>query len=230
MPSPTGRQSYTIATAAAVSGDGDYSGLDAADVTGTDDRRRRRGHHRRPGRRSHYEPGGRPGYTATFTVKLASEPTANVSVGLSFSYITAATVKSGDASPSPAANWHLEQTVTVTSASTMPSPTGRRATPSPPPRPSAVTATYSGAGRRRRDRAPTTDDDAAGIIVDPGLRADDERGGRPRPPPPSRSSSPPSPTANATRRLKLQAISPRPRSVRRRSLFTQPPTGIWSRR
>ena len=88
-----GTQSYTIATAAAVSGDGDYSGRHAADVTGHDHRRRRRGHHRRPGLRADDAARRPASATATFTVKLASEPTANVSVGLQFfSYITAATV------------------------------------------------------------------------------------------------------------------------------------------
>ena len=110
-----GTQSYTIATAAAVSGDA---------------RLQRAGRRRRDRQRllDHDAAGiivdpasalttseaAGLGHTATFTVKLASEPTANASVGLNSSHITAGHGQSGDAHLHQQPTGILEQTVTVT--------------------------------------------------------------------------------------------------------------------
>jgi hypothetical protein len=105
-----GTQTYKIVTAAAKSSDSAYNGMDADDVTLTniDDES--------PGFRvtptaglSTTEAGG----TATFTVRLNSKPTADVTIPLSSSKVTEGTV-------APASlvfttdNWSAPQTVTIT--------------------------------------------------------------------------------------------------------------------
>ena len=101
---------YTIVTAAAVSTDGSYSGLDAADVsvTNTDDDTAGITVSPTSGLTT-TEAGG----TATFTVVLNSQPTADVTIALSSSDLTEGTV--GPASLTfTSANWNVAQTVTVT--------------------------------------------------------------------------------------------------------------------
>ena len=105
-----GDVAYTILTAAAVSTDGGYSGFDAADVsvTNTDDDTAGITVSPTSGLTT-TEAGG----TATFTVVLTSQPTADVTIALSSSDLTEGTV--GPASLTfTAANWNLAQTVTVT--------------------------------------------------------------------------------------------------------------------
>jgi hypothetical protein len=105
-----GNQVYTIATGAATSADDGYDGLDASDVevTNTDD-----------------ETAGitvdpvtglvttEAGGTATFTIVLNSEPSADVTIGLTSS-------DEGEGTVSPASvvftttNWNAPQTVTLT--------------------------------------------------------------------------------------------------------------------
>src|SRR5438309_1023761 len=105
-----GAVAYTIVTAAATSTDPGYNGMDPADVaaTNTDD--------------------DTAGITvtptsvltstalfrsATFTVALTSQPTANVTIGLSSSDLTEGTVAPASVTFTPA-NWNTAQTVTVT--------------------------------------------------------------------------------------------------------------------
>ena len=82
------------------------------------------------------------GGTATFTVVLASEPTANVTVGLSSSDTTEGTVSPASLTFTTA-NWNTAQTVTVTGVDDA-STTGIRATPSSPPPPPAATPPTAG--------------------------------------------------------------------------------------
>src|SRR5438093_213357 len=53
------------------------------------------------------------GGTATFTIALATQPTANVTIGLSWSDLTEGTVAPASLTFTPA-NWNTAQTVTVT--------------------------------------------------------------------------------------------------------------------
>ena len=98
---------YTIITATATGGD--YAGLNAADVTVTNLDNDTKGITVSAISGSTTEAGG----TATFTVKLNSQPTASVSIGLSSSNTAEGTV-----SPSSltftTANWNTPQTVTTT--------------------------------------------------------------------------------------------------------------------
>ncbi len=104
-----GNQSYTVVLASASSSDSGYSGLNPNDVsvTNTDDETAGFTVSSISGNTT--EAGG----TATFTVKLSVQPTANVTIGVSSSDTTEGTV-----SPSlltfTSANWNENQTVTVT--------------------------------------------------------------------------------------------------------------------
>ncbi len=105
-----GNIAYTIITAAAVSADPTYSGFDPADVavTNTDDDLAGVTVNSTSGPTT-TEAGG----TATFTVVLGSQPTANVTVGLSSSDLTEGTVSPASVTFTPG-NWNVAQTVTVT--------------------------------------------------------------------------------------------------------------------
>jgi endonuclease V-like protein UPF0215 family len=104
-----GNQSYTVLLGAASSSDSNYNALDPADVslTNTDD-----------------ETGGitvssisgnttESGGTATFAVKLTSQPSANVSIAVSSSDTTEGTVNPSSLTFTNS-NWSADQTVTVT--------------------------------------------------------------------------------------------------------------------
>jgi hypothetical protein len=101
---------YSILLAAAVSADGNYSGLDPADVpvTNVDD-----------GDTAGFVvglingPTTEGGGTATFTVVLTSEPTADVTVGVSSSDTSEGTVAPNSLTFT-AGDWSVDQTVTVT--------------------------------------------------------------------------------------------------------------------
>ncbi len=101
---------YTIVTAAAVSGDPVYSGINPSDVsvTNTDDDVAGITVNPTSGLTT-TEAGG----TATFTVVLTSQPTANVTVGLSSSDLTEGTVAPASVTFTTV-NWNVAQTVTVT--------------------------------------------------------------------------------------------------------------------
>jgi hypothetical protein len=105
-----GDTGYTILLAAAVSADGNYSGLDPADVavTNLDD-----------GDTAGFVvglingPTTEGGGTATFTVVLTSEPTADVTIGVSSSDTSEGTVAPSTLTFT-AGTWSTDQTVTVT--------------------------------------------------------------------------------------------------------------------
>ena len=103
---------YSIVTAAATSTDPLYSGLDPTDVSATNTDDDAAGVTVNPtSGLTTTEAGG----TATFTVLLNSQPTANVTVGLSSNDLTEGTV--GPASVTfTTLNWNVAQTVTVTGA------------------------------------------------------------------------------------------------------------------
>ncbi|OIO89861.1 MAG: hypothetical protein AUJ92_20345 [Armatimonadetes bacterium CG2_30_59_28] len=101
---------YTVVTAAATSADANYNGANAADVSATNTDNDGAGITVNPtSGLTTTEAGG----TATFTVKLNSQPTGDVTIALSRSDAT-----EGAASPASltftAANWSTAQTVTVT--------------------------------------------------------------------------------------------------------------------
>src|SRR2546425_677433 len=105
-----GNVAYTIVTAAATSTDGIYNGLNAADVavTNTDDDTAGITVIPTSGLTT-TEGGG----TATFTGVLTSQPTANVTIGLSSSDLTEGTVAPASLTFT-SGNWNTAQTVTVT--------------------------------------------------------------------------------------------------------------------
>ncbi len=105
-----GNIAYSIVTAAAVSTDPGYSGFDPSDVSVTNNDNDVVGVTVNPtSGLTTTEAGG----TATFTVVLTSQPTANVVIGLSSSDLTEGTVAPASVTFTPG-NWNVAQTVTVT--------------------------------------------------------------------------------------------------------------------
>ena len=106
-----GNVAYTIVTAAATSSDPNYSGLNPADVsvTNNDDADTAGVTVNPTSGLVTTEAGG----TATFTVVLSSQPTSNVTIAVSSD-----DTREGTAAPTPltftAADWNTPQTVTVT--------------------------------------------------------------------------------------------------------------------
>jgi len=100
---------YTLVNAAATSADGNYSGLNPADVSATNTDNDTAGFTVSAISGNTTETGG----TATYTVALNTEPTATVNVG-----VTSADTTEGTVSPSSLAfsteNWATPQTVTIT--------------------------------------------------------------------------------------------------------------------
>src|SRR5437867_1253149 len=107
-----GDEAYTIVTAAATSTDPGYSGRNAADVGVTNTDNDTAGITVAPTSGLTTTEGGG---TATFTVALTSQPTANVTIGLSSSDLTEGTVAPASVTFT-SANWNTAQTVTVTGA------------------------------------------------------------------------------------------------------------------
>src|SRR2546426_5219747 len=105
-----GNVAYTIVTAPATSTDGGYSGINASDVGVTNADDDVAGITVSPTSGLTTTEGGG---TATFTVVLTSQPTANVTIGLSSSDLTEATVAPASLT-FPAGNSNTAQTVTVT--------------------------------------------------------------------------------------------------------------------
>src|SRR5262249_16706573 len=105
-----GDVAYTILTGAATSTDSNYNGLNPADVsvTNTDDDTAGFTVSPTTGLVT-TEAGG----TATFTVKLTSQPTANVTIPLSSNNTAEGTVFPASLTFT-SANWNVAQTVTVT--------------------------------------------------------------------------------------------------------------------
>ena len=105
-----GDVAYTIVTAAAVSDDGNYSGLNASDVSVTNIDNETSVITVTPtSGLTTTEAGG----TATFTIVLTSQPTADVTIDLTSSNTAEGTVTPASVNLTPA-NWNLPQTVTVT--------------------------------------------------------------------------------------------------------------------
>ena len=105
-----GNIAYTIVTAPATSSDGNYNGIDPADVAVTNIDNDTAGIIVTPtSGLTTTEAGG----TATFTVVLNSQPTADVTIGLSSSDTTEGTVSRASLTFTTA-NWNAPQTVTVT--------------------------------------------------------------------------------------------------------------------
>ncbi len=105
-----GDVAYSIVTGAAISADLAYSGLDAADVALINEDNDAVGIAVTPtAGLITTESGG----TATFTMVLNSQPTANVTIPLSSSNTAEGTVSSASVTFTPA-NWNVPQTVTVT--------------------------------------------------------------------------------------------------------------------
>ena len=89
-----GNIGYSIVTAAATSSDADYNGFNAGGRSVTQHRRRRVGHHGQHDlRATTTEAGG----TATFTVVLAAQPTADVTIALTRATRREGTVGAGGA-------------------------------------------------------------------------------------------------------------------------------------
>src|SRR5205814_5034733 len=105
-----GNVAYTSVTAPATSTDLNYNGVNASDVTVTNTDNGTAGITVTPtAGLTTTEAGG----TATFTVVLTSQPTANVTIGLSSSNTAEGTV-SAPSLTFTSANWNVPQTVTVT--------------------------------------------------------------------------------------------------------------------
>jgi hypothetical protein len=156
-----GNIAYAIVTAAATSTDPAYSGRNAADVQVTNQDNDAAGITVTPtSGLTTTEAGG----TATFTVKLNSQPTANVTIGLSSSDTTEGTVVPASLTFT-AANWNTPQTVTVTGVSDAIDDGDVAYTIVT----AAATSTDPGySGRNAADVSVTTqDDDTAGITVTP---------------------------------------------------------------
>jgi subtilisin family serine protease len=105
-----GNIAYSIILGAATSTDTTYNGLNPADVALSNQDNDTAGITRgTPSGTTTTEAGG----AITFTVRLNSEPTANVTVGISSSDTTEGTVSASSLLFTPA-NWNVDQTVTVT--------------------------------------------------------------------------------------------------------------------
>jgi hypothetical protein len=104
-----GDVTFTVFTGAAASTDANYSGLDAADVTVTNLDNDTAGIAVGTISRDTTEAGG----TATFTMVLTSQPTADVTIGLSSSDASEGSVTPASVTFT-AANWNILRIVTVT--------------------------------------------------------------------------------------------------------------------
>ncbi len=155
-----GNITYTIVTAAATSADAGYHGMNPADVAVTNADDDAAGFTVRPISGNTTEAGG----TATFTVALTSQPSANVSVALSSSDPSEGTVSPASLTFTSTA-WNLPQTVTATGVDDFLDDGDIAYT--------IVTAAATSAdagydGINPVDVAVTnTDDDAPGIMVNP---------------------------------------------------------------
>lgn len=105
-----GNVAYSVVTAAAVSGDPDYSGLNADDVSLTNLDNDTAGINISPiSGLETTEAGGK----ATFQIELTSQPTADVTVGLTSNDMSEGVVSSANVVFTPT-NWSTPRTITVT--------------------------------------------------------------------------------------------------------------------
>ena len=209
---------YRIVTAAAVSADLNYGGFDAIDVsvTNTDDDTAGITVTPTSGLTT-TEAGG----TATFTVVLNAQPTADVAIGLSSSNTAEGTV--GPSLTFTSANWNAPQTVTVTGVNDA-LDDGDIAYTIVTAAATSADALYNGINAA--DVAVTnTDNDAAGITVTPtsGLTTT-EAGGTAT----FTVVLTTQPTADVTIGAEYRAMSPKARSVPRASR-SRPRTGTRRR-
>ena len=153
---------YTIVTAAATSSDGNYNGLNASDVSVTNTDNDTAGITVTPtSGLTTTEAGG----TATFTVVLNSQPTADVTIGLSSSNTVEGTVSPASVTFTTA-NWNTPQTVTVTGVNDFRDDGDIGVHDRHRRRRRAATANYN--GLNASDVSVTnTDNDTAGITVTP---------------------------------------------------------------
>src|SRR6185436_4413629 len=156
-----GDVAYTIVTAAAVSADPAYSGRNAADVSATNQDDDTAGITVTPtSGLVTTEAGG----TATFTVRLDTLPTADVTIGLGSSDTTEGTVSPSSLTFTPA-NGTTPQTVTVTGVD---DPVQDGSVAYTIVTAAAASADPLYAGRNAADVSATNqDDDTAGITVLP---------------------------------------------------------------
>jgi predicted GH43/DUF377 family glycosyl hydrolase len=168
-----GPQAYSIVTAAAVSTDSVYGGLNASDVSVTNNDNDTPGITLSNTSLTTTEAGG----TATFTVVLNMAPTDDVAIGLSSSNTDEGTVSPASLTFTTA-NWDQPQTVTVTGVDDDPPVVDGDAAYT------IVTAAASSAdanygGLNAADVSVTnTDDDTAAVVVtaDPGLETTEAGG------------------------------------------------------
>ncbi len=156
-----GDVTYSIVTAAATSADAIYNGINAADVAVTNTDNDGSGITVTPiSGLTTTEAGG----TATFTVVLTSQPTANVTIALSSSDPPKATVAPASLTFT-SVNWNVAQTVTVTGVDDI-LDDGDVAYTIVTAAAVSTDATYN--GFNANDVAVTnTDNDASGITVTP---------------------------------------------------------------
>ena len=162
---------YTIVTAAATSADALYNGINAADVAVTNTDNDAAGITVTPtSGLTTTEAGG----TATFTVVLTTQPTADVTIGLSTSDVTEGAVSPASLTFTPA-NWNTPQTVTITGVNDF-LDDGDIAYSIVTAAATSADSTY--AGRDVSDVSVTnTDNDSAGITVSPISGPTTEAGG-----------------------------------------------------
>jgi large repetitive protein len=156
-----GNQTYTIVTAPAVSTDTGYNGLNAADVAGSNTDNDTAGVTVTPASGlTTTESGG----TATFTVRLNTQPTATVTIALSSSNANEATVSPASLTFTTA-NWNAPQTVTVTGVDDQIADGNQNFTIVTAP---AVSTDTNYSGVNGSDvTASNTDNDSAGVSVTP---------------------------------------------------------------
>jgi hypothetical protein len=160
---PDNNQSYTIVTAQAISGDENYNGFNPSDVSATNTDEDIPGFVVNPtSGLVTTEPGG----TASFTIRLSTQPAADVTIGLSSSDTTEGTV-----SPSSltftTVNWSTPQTVTVTGVDDF-EQDGPQSYSISTASASSGDSDYN--GRNPPDVSVTnTDDDIPAILVNPSI-------------------------------------------------------------
>lgn len=156
-----GDVAYTIITAPATSADLSYNGLNAANVSVTNQDNDMAGITVNP---TSGLVTSEAGDRATFTVVLNSQPSANVTIGLSSSDTTEGTVSPSSLTFTPA-NWSIQQTVTVTGVDDPVIDGNISYTVVTAP---ASSSDLSYNGLNAPDVSVTnTDNDVAGITVDP---------------------------------------------------------------
>lgn len=156
-----GNKAYTIITAAATSADAAYSGLNPVDVSAGNSDNDTAGFTVTPtSGLTTTETGG----TTTFTIRLSSQPTADVSLGLTSSHTSEGTVSPASLTFTTT-NWSTPQTVTLTGVNDVVAD-GDRAYAIVTAAATSTDVNYSGLNPPDV-AASNTDDDIAGFAVSP---------------------------------------------------------------